>query len=369
MIVACVGSMLFSCSKEETSVYTHQSDLPPIQTQVAQLSADLTGVNREFTKDKEARAGFFSKFARFCAIATADVTGGCQMAAYGGRAGAYVGGKVGLAVGGPKGFVTGVIGGAVGGAAIAGTVGAIGASYSAHKGLQAIGSSVSIASANTSSLSISSVYYQPHVMKLDDVVDAYRYAKQAVASSSISSGESVSEVTERLRVAVPAPIPVYKPEESVVISFPTKTSESIALFSGKVHNVALDYLMHKDKYQSNNGVLVELSDFEKGIIQSDEFKKNYDAMAQNSYYSHGGRAYVDKLDENKARTKQDYVIQLFLKTFQYAENKQELTTLVDKYMSIVNRSAELTQEEKQAIYNSLSIAIHSYDFWTNTEFE
>ncbi|MDE5812360.1 MAG: hypothetical protein K2H61_08690 [Muribaculaceae bacterium] len=111
MMIAILSTILISCSQ-----YDDQQELFA-QDETSEILAKAESFNDSLLSIKGTTSrGFLSKFARFCAIAGADV------------AGAYECGKIGGAVGtvgGPTGTVAG--------AAIGGLIGGVGASYTAHR--------------------------------------------------------------------------------------------------------------------------------------------------------------------------------------------------------------------------------------------
>ena len=61
------------------------------------------------------------------------------------------------------------------------------------------------------------------------------------------------------------------------------------------------------------------------------------------------------------------VMNLFLKIYSnYPQNQTDINDIINKYVSIIEPSTELSKEEKELICSSLSVAAYSFKYWETT---
>lgn len=220
--------------------------------------------------------------------------------------GGYEIGKIGAKIGafaGPK--------GAVAGAVIGGTIGAVGASYGAYCG--------------TRSVTVNEDYPL--------VISAYSYMQENKELKSLVSSEGI---------ALQIPKEYKRPVEA-----------------GIEHNLMLSLLREESANLSAH--VNHLSNLERTVTESSEFKEAYNSCIERA------RAITfipREAAENEIGQK---VMNLFLKIYSsYPENQTDVNDIINKYISIIEPSTELSKEEKELIYSSLSVAAYSFKYWETT---
>lgn len=219
--------------------------------------------------------------------------------------GAYEVGKIGGKVGalfGPKGAVIG--------AAVGGTIGAVGASYGAYCG--------------TRSITIDADYPL--------VVSAYSYMQE----------------NKELKPLVPS--------EGISLQIPKEYNRPIE--AGVEHNLMLSLLREESSALSSH--VNKLSDLELSITESSEFQKAYNDCVQRAkaITFTPKRASKDDLGQK--------VMNLFLNVYtEYPQDQADVNEIINKYISVIEKSSELSTEEKDLIYSSLSVAAYSFKYWEN----
>lgn len=220
--------------------------------------------------------------------------------------GGYEIGKIGAKIGafaGPK--------GAVAGAVIGGTIGAVGASYGAYCG--------------TRSVTVNEDYPL--------VISAYSYMQENKELKSLVSSEGI---------ALQIPKEYKRPVEA-----------------GIEHNLMLSLLREESANLSAH--VNRLSNLERTVTESSEFKEAYNSCIERA------RAITfipREAAENEIGQK---VMNLFLKIYSsYPENQTDVNDIINKYISIIEPSTELSKEEKELIYSSLSVAAYSFKYWETT---
>ncbi len=220
--------------------------------------------------------------------------------------GGYEIGKIGAKVGalaGPE--------GAVAGAVIGGTIGAVGASYGAYCG--------------TRSVTVDEDFPL--------VISAYSYMQENKELKSLVSSEGI---------ALQIPKEYKRPIEA-----------------GIEHNFMLSLLREKSANLSAH--TNRLSKFERTVTESSEFKEAYNNCIERAK----GITFVPReASENEVGQK---VMNLFLKIYSsYPQNQTDVNDIINKYISIIEPSTELSKEEKELIYSSLSVAAYSFKYWETT---
>jgi len=212
-----------------------------------------------------------------------------------------IGGKVG-AVFGPKGAVVG--------AAVGGTIGAVGASYGAY--------------CSSRSVTIDADYPL--------VVSAYSYMQE----------------NKELKSLVPS--------EGVSLQIPKEYNRPIE--AGVEHNLMLSLLREESSTLSTH--VNKLSDLERSVTESPEFQKAYNDCIQRAkeITFTPKRAGKDDLGQK--------VMNLFLNVYtEYPQDQADVNEIINKYISVIEQSSELSKEEKELIYSSLSVAAYSFKYWEN----
>ncbi|WP_449026178.1 hypothetical protein [Porphyromonas endodontalis] len=220
--------------------------------------------------------------------------------------GGYEIGKIGAQIGalaGPK--------GAAAGAVIGGTVGAVGASYTAYCGMR------------------SATMNEDYPL----VISAYSYMQENKELKSLVASEGI---------ALQIPKEYKRPIEA-----------------GIEHNLMLSLLREKSAHLSAH--TNQLSKFERTVTESSEFKEAYNKCTERAK----AITFVPReASENEIGQK---VMNLFLKIYSnYPQNQTDVNDIINKYISIIEPSTELSKEEKELIYSSLSVAAYSFKYWEAT---
>ena len=227
-------------------------------------------------------------------------------------AGAYELGKIGASIGsvfGPQ--------GAAGGAAVGGLIGGAGASYGAYCTTESMGSTES-------------------------------------TSFTIPAQESVIRALMKLKEDR-IDINLYYPNE-IIIDLPTNSIETMAI--GAKHNAILDYLSEGNL--SSTPLHRVLNNFEVSILNSPEFRKAYKEILL-SYDLYDYTTFII----NDA-TVADSVMRLYLESFNTSVKKHsDVESISKRYVSEVQKSSELTSNQKELIYISVSVAASSYERWAH----
>lgn len=147
---------------------------------------------------------------------------------------------------------------------------------------------------------------------------------------------------------------VINPEKSII----EKTIiDDSALKVGKLHNVVLASL--NGEIQLDNNIVIENDETElsKSILSSAEMKELFSTVTTNV-------ANENYLFDNSLSAA---VVSLFNEVLQKcAENCEDVSTIINKYQSIVAESSELTEEEKSFVSMAFSTALYSFNYWTNS---
>lgn len=100
-----------------------------------------------------------------------------------------------------------------------------------------------------------------------------------------------------------------------------------------------------------------LTDVELAIASSDEIQGIYNhdiALIESGEFG------IYESGDSKS----EYVMNLFMEIYNtYPECQEDITTLVNKYAEVIENSDELTDDEKDIILGSLSVATYSFNYW------
>ena len=216
--------------------------------------------------------------------------------------GGYEIGKIGAKIGsyfGPK--------GAAAGAVIGGIIGAVGASYAVYK-------------------------YEPgsSVVSPETVIDSYI---------------AVAEANPLLTDYYPEVINLELPEEK-------KDLQEI----GVKHNLVLEKLINQEF--SSSPLEDVLTSLELDVLTSEEFEEGYYSVL-NKYTIDNYDSYVD----NDGSTG-NIVMKLYVDIInKYPEQLNDVEFVSNKYIELISKSSELSEEEKDLLYSAISVAASSFEYW------
>lgn len=252
------------------------------------------------TKAVETRG--LSSMARFLSVATADVAGALKFGKYGARIGSVLGPKRAAA-----------------GAIIGGVAGGAGYSYVAY------------CSTRPARVAFDSV----GILTFRDFGSAEAFGNH---SSDNPFNRKFSEFSNVSRLKFP---PRFSYCERV----------------GWEHNFVLD-AFRDEEARLNRIPLDSLSEEERLIMQSEDINQCF--MSDVEKIVAGEMDFLNMGDE-----KSDRVMSLFLDLYNsYPENESDIVAIVNDYAAIIAESDEFTDEEKEQILGSLSVALYSYQYWT-----
>lgn len=275
----------------------------------SELISDLKSLNIEILNNKRETRGFFSW--KTLDVAIADVEG----ALAGGKAGAYLGGKLGLALGSPHtGAVTFAFIGGVG-------VGA----FNSYRAYRNYGRSLMAAEQPLPFSTIADVCVKT-------VSDDLTISDQNLASSQ--------EMADKLIIDDDV-------KESVQL-------EEKFLNIGQLHNVVLGVA---------DGTVILCSESKidnptiASIVESQDFQDMYDEVTY-------------KLQNNieiEREPLEQQVIDLFCEVFQqYSTDCTDVVFIINKYLDILEKSAELTEVQLNSIKIGLATSLYSFNYWDKT---
>jgi hypothetical protein len=70
----------------------------------------------------------------------------------------------------------------------------------------------------------------------------------------------------------------------------------------------------------------------------------------------------------KVETEADQVMNLFMEAIDKAGNSlSEITTIINDYIQIIEKSKSLSDEQKDALYTAFTVAAYSYNYWSSYE--
>lgn len=224
--------------------------------------------------------------------------------------GAFAVGKIGAEIGGFFGHphVGAIIGGLVGGA------------YSSYKCYRALHS--------TRVLNTPIVSYQPL-----QVAAAY---VPALENSSVIQDNIPKQINFN-----------YSKENEAHIEF------------GAKHNVIVSNLL-TNNFALDSEVNKMLSKEEIEILNSDEFIAGYDSVVNNLTTCIINRKIPQSTDQDIS----SLLMNLFAHILAtYPEQAEDVEFIINKYIDAVQRTPELSSDEKDNIYHSLSVAASSFEYW------
>lgn len=280
-------------------------DVEDFSSQPAALQQPLESVLKLYndsamaTRSGETRG--LTSISRFLSIATADVAGALKYGKHGARIGAVLG---------PKGAAAGtVIGGVAGGA---------GYSYMAY----------------TTNKPTRATLDSTKILTFRDFGAAGVLGNH---SADNPFKDPYSEFSNRNRLKFP---PRFSYCERV----------------GWEHNFVLEAYRNEGS-RLNSIPLDSLSEEERLVVQSDEVNQCF--MLDVEKIANGEMDFFNTGDE-----KSDRVMYLFLELYNsYPEDATDVATIVNDYAALIADSDEFTDEEKEQILGSLSVALYSYQYW------
>lgn len=298
-ILFCIG-LVSSCSNEDA--YEFQSSA----VENAQIITDLKNINSELLSTVPSsttiRKGLAWTGKEWANVVYADATGAWG----GGKIGGEIGAAVGLGLGSP-------ITGGVFGAALGAMIGGAGASWMAS----------------------------PMVVVTDNPLSIEQVCRILVNDDlSINEGVVIIEnPTTKIKLDV---------DEELIIN--SKLDEN-SLNIGKVHNLILSVMDGSVILQKEEQTSSKLKD---ALFDSKEFIDSCKMIAENA--SVGRPLSSDKMLSE--------VMELFNQAFEgYVSEIDDVAFIIGRYMDVIEKTDELTTEQKTCIKSGFATALYSYKYW------
>lgn len=295
-----------------------------INVEESQLLTDLSALNQQILSEYPSTKGL----GKICAIVGADFLAGYE----GAEKGAKVGAAIGFVCAGQCGTGA-IVGGAIGCLVCGG-----GASYAVGKGLG--GGCITNGEFPFDDLYKQCATFYPDLM------------------SPNNGYEFVENMMENLEL-----VPVQS--ISAGLKLPAK-----AIKVGALHNVVLEELntgvLEDNVFTVTEGITPAIS-AEEGVIAGDS--QLYETCKTTLQDFITKQPNINNYFISKDGIS-DKVMELYHDIFERTSYESEgLVDIINQYYNIVDKSNELTLEEKESIYAGLSISLFSYNYWVEKGYE
>lgn len=143
----------------------------------------------------------------------------------------------------------------------------------------------------------------------------------------------------------------------ITVNYSIPNTESVEF--GAKHNVIV-YNLQKKRFALDSEVKRLLTNEEFEILSSEDFISEYDRIV--NYLSDCiVNGVVPTSTNNDVPS---LLMNLFASIMDtYSDKAEDTEFIINKYIEAVKKTPELSNEEKDNIYNSLSVAASSYEFW------
>lgn len=304
--MCCTFLVSVSCSKGDTS------EIQSSKVENTQVVTDLKNVNSELLSTVPSSTRWTDK--ERIRVVSADIGGAWG----GGKIGGKVGGSIGMGLGNP-------ITGAVFGAFLGGVIGGAYASWLAAPEMV-------VAADNSKSIE--------QVCKIL-INDDMSINESAINRIAIRAAESTT--VNKLDV-----------EEELIIE--SRLDEN-SLDIGKTHNIILSVMDGSVILQNEEQELSDSSNLKEALFNSENFIDNCKAI--------GADASIGLLSTSD--TMLSKVMELFNQVLEgYASETDDVAFIIGKYVDVIEKSNELTTEQKQCIKSGLATALYSFKYWEST---
>lgn len=141
---------------------------------------------------------------------------------------------------------------------------------------------------------------------------------------------------------------------TVSINVPTKFASS-AMLVGKSHNAILNLCQDAVEVASVEDITGVLTNDQIAVIHSDAFVSMVNNAVESGNYSVAEGDIVG-----------NQIIDMFMEVFEdCAESQDDLQYIINRYISIIEENGSLPDDVKEMVYNALSVAAYSCDYWVN----
>lgn len=205
---------------------------------------------------------------------------------------------------------------------------------------------------------------QPHIGAAIGAVVAggwasYRVHRVLTRAAIIDKPLTPIKVAGALVAAKEQNIDISKNYSKEII-LPLSDSKNEIKAIGAKHNIVLRNLID-DKIDTIN-LEKSLTKEEFEIINSEQFKQDCEKAInkiQNSFND-------NIVQETENRTISDKLMSLFYSICQtYPDNSEDVQFIINKYIEAVKNTNEISEQDKPVIYQAISVAASSYEFWMN----
>ena len=214
-------------------------------------------------------------------------------------------------------------------------------------------------------LKVGAFFGQPHVGAAIGALIGGAYSSYECYNTLNSTRACLSSVQRKPIEVAAAYVPALETESLVQENLPHKISLNYSdennynIEFGAKHNIIVSNL------QANNFVLDSkvkqyLSADEFRILNSDEFIAGYDSIVNKVSEC----AIKGEIPESADNDVSALLMNLFATVLDtYSNNVDDIEFIINKYIDAVQRTEELSNEEKENIYQALSVAASSYELW------
>ena len=132
--------------------------------------------------------------------------------------------------------------------------------------------------------------------------------------------------------------------------------DSFQLSVGKTHNVILSVLDNSMILDKNKEIIAA-----DGLYNSFLDSSEFESMCTNMIYD----MYTGNYQEKDPLLNRLW--NLFEKVFmEYTAGSSDIVKIINKYVKVIDRTDELTNEEKESLKYSFATALYSFNYWSKT---
>ena len=174
-------------------------------------------------------------------------------------------------------------------------------------------------------------------------------------SSNISTTQSTSGVIESSRDNFSAAYALTKDkvQESDYTLGLTCGLDSCSAKVGILHNKVLEEIKYVELLANKQSLFDRFNPVERTLIDSKEFLSVYEDILNGTF------------DVTSHITLSDQIMSLFVEAVNKAEEDFDIVyRIISNYVSIVKKSKELSDNDKQSLYIGFAVMGYSYEYWS-----
>lgn len=149
--------------------------------------------------------------------------------------------------------------------------------------------------------------------------------------------------------------------KTIALNYSSENKNNIEF--GAKHNIIVSNLQ-ANKFVLDSDVKKLLTKEEIEILNSDEFIAGYDSIVNNL-----SKCIIDgEIPQSTNKSISSLLMNLFAYILEtYPDKAEDTEFIINKYIDAVQKTPELSTEEKENIYKSLSVAASSFEFWNGKQ--